>query len=111
MTPIQILLIIALSFCILLFFVRMKHTWVLAIIVTSSYIFGITIIIKPSINQAIAGYMGVGRGVDLIFYLRFVFFMILRKPTVNYLFENLRHWSNIACKKRYAQTITDVPHC
>ena len=77
MTPIQILLIIALSFCILLFFVRMKHTWVLAIIVTCSYIFGITIIIKPSITQVIAGYMGVGRGVDLIFYLRFVFFMIL----------------------------------
>ena len=35
----------------------------------------------------------------------------LCKPTVNYLFENLGHWANIAFKKRYAQIITDVPHC
>lgn len=69
MRPVQFLLIILLGGVLVLYFRRLRTGVVDRLVVLTFALLGATMIIAPDWTMTVANALGVGRGVDLFFYL------------------------------------------
>lgn len=73
MTPIQIILINSLLFLFALYLIYFKNGLIMRLIMIGVFALGIELTLAPETTIKVANILGVGRGVDLIFYLCILF--------------------------------------
>ncbi len=80
MTLIQVILTAGLVFIALYMYVRLRTSLIDVILIFAFMTGGILLVLFPDTTSSIAHWAGVGRGVDLVFYLGFLFlfFVILK---------------------------------
>jgi hypothetical protein len=72
MTPIQIILVVLLVIGAALYFSKLRSLLLDRLLVVALIGLAIAMIVKPGLTTRVANWVGVGRGVDLIFYLTLV---------------------------------------
>lgn len=77
MTPIKIILAILLLLVLRAFLVRPSLMLVKRLTAIIVFLLLLLLVIFPNVSTKIANLIGVGRGVDLIFYISSVFFLFL----------------------------------
>lgn len=78
MKAIQILLAILLALLFLFYFARSSRDKIMnRVLLALMFAAGFALVVFPDITQLLANLAGVGRGVDLLFYLGFVFMFSL----------------------------------
>ncbi len=77
MTPIKIILIIFLLIVLRAFLVQKSLILTNRIIALVMFFFLLFLVLFPSVSTFMAGLVGVGRGVDLIFYFSHLFLLFL----------------------------------
>jgi len=73
MSPFQIILINSLIFLFSLYLIYFKNGLIMRLIMLSVFALGIVLTITPETTIKVANILGIGRGVDLIFYLCILF--------------------------------------
>ena len=73
MSPFQIILINSLIFLFALYFIYFKNGLIMRLIMLGVFALGIFLAIAPETTIWVANLLGIGRGVDLIFYLCILF--------------------------------------
>ena len=83
MNGIQILLIIGVAMIAVYFYVRLRNTILDIVLLFLLIAAAIIFILFPELTNKLAHYLGVGRGVDLIFYISTItfWFVILKLYT------------------------------
>jgi len=86
MTPIKIILIVFLLIVLRAFLVQKSLILINRIIAILMFFFLLLLVVVPSVSTSVARFVGVGRGVDLVFYLSHLFLLFLiiglRRQTV-----------------------------
>ncbi len=77
MTPIKIILIILLLIVLRAFLVQKSLVWVKRAVAFLMFFALLALVIFPDISTHIANKIGVGRGVDLVFYFSHLFLLFL----------------------------------
>jgi hypothetical protein len=77
MTNIQLVLLVNLIVLLVLYLRYFRNRIFNMLFFLTFFMVGIVFVIKPSITMKIAGFFGVGRGVDLIIYLLLLTFFFL----------------------------------
>lgn len=77
MTPIKIILIIALVVILRAFLVQKSLMLTKRVVAILMFVALLLLVIFPDASQKVAEALGVGRGADLIFYLSHLFFLLL----------------------------------
>ena len=80
MTLIQVILSAGLIFIAMYMYVRLRTSLIDVLLIFAFMLGGILLVLFPDTTSKIAHWAGVGRGVDLVFYLGFLFlfFVILK---------------------------------
>ena len=73
MSTIQILIVVALAFLVVLYFVNFKNRLFVRIFFLLLFFVGIVFAFSPNITNNLAKFFGVGRGADLMMYLFILF--------------------------------------
>lgn len=73
MNSFQIILIIALVSLLVLYFIYFKNQLIIRLILIGTFSFGIFLAINPGFSIKAANALGIGRGVDLLFYISILF--------------------------------------
>ena len=73
MNTFQIILIVAIVFLFSLYMIYFKNRLVIRLLMMVIFSSGLILTISPNISSKIANQLGIGRGVDLIFYISIVF--------------------------------------
>ena len=80
MIMIKIVLIAGLTLCFLFYFAKMRTVLSDRLIGLAIFLVGLLFVLFPMMTYTLAGWLGVGRGADLVFYfsiVAFLFFSIL----------------------------------
>lgn len=77
MTPIKIILIILLLVVLRAFLVQKSLVLTKRAVASLVFIFLLLLVVFPDVSTRVANFVGVGRGVDLIFYFSHLFLLLL----------------------------------
>ncbi len=77
MTPVKIILILFLLIVLRMFLVQKSLTVIKRVVAFLMFFILLTLVLFPDLSTLIANFIGVGRGVDLVFYFSHLFLLLL----------------------------------